>query len=139
MSYYQGDYYQGDFFKKIGKGLKRLGKNLKPFAPLAGVLMPAVGLTGLVAKGIGAVGRAQRISRAVRGVAAPNPNLSPILIASQMTGATVGIPSMAPVENKIYSSTGAAKTTRRVRTSIKKRKARAAYKRRRTTRRRYAR
>ncbi len=64
--YYRGDYYRGDFWSKIGKGIKKLGKNIgrvvSPLLPVAAAFIPGVG--GLVSKGLAIKAKAENVVKA---------------------------------------------------------------------------
>jgi len=99
VSYYRGDYYRGDFWSGLGKGIKRIGRDIgraaKAVAPIAGIILPAVGAATLVGRGVTAAARVKKAGREARAVlqtVAPNPQQTPIAIVSQLTGQTVGMP-----------------------------------------------
>lgn len=142
MAYYQGDYYQGDFFKKLGRGVRRLGKNIgaaaKVLAPVASIIVPAVGTATLVGRGITAARTIKRVGRAGRAMTAnPAPTMPPTAIASALTGQLIGTPAPEPITVTAGKVSAGSNTVRRIRRAKKRRttKARArTYYRRRTRR-----
>jgi hypothetical protein len=149
MPYYRGDYYRGDgFFKKLGRGIKRLGKNLSPLAPLAGILLPAFGAATLVGRGVSAARKVKETGREFRrqaaamslqqtdGGMAPAPTLAtrspmPVLVSGLMPAENMkplplparGPGVTIPPTRTQLSTTTAAKRTRQARAGYARRKA----------------
>lgn len=162
-------YYQGDFWSGLGKGIKRIGRDIgrvaKAAAPIAGILLPAVGAATLVGRGVAAARKVKEAGRVAREVAR---TMTPAEISMPVPPPAV-VHGMVPVPGydaraktipQIYSeqwssagaqltpqgvpimpapgspsTTTAAKRTRRARTAYRRRKA-APKRRRATTRRR---
>lgn len=132
--YYRGDYYRGDFWSKLGKGIKKVGRSVgraaKALAPVAGIILPAVGAATLVGRAYSASKRVQKVRDDVRAlVAQPPASAGPTAIVTSMTGQMIGIPSVLPIENRPSTTTGA-RRTRTIRRAKRKRQARAGYQRR---------
>lgn len=131
-----GDYYRGDFWSKLGKGIKRVGRDIgraaKAVAPIAGIVLPAVGAATLVGRAYSTSKRIKEAGRTARalgqsyvqplqsvpgGIGAAPPLVkqppAPILVSG------VGI---APVSAPGLSTTTAARRTRAARAGYRRRK-----------------
>lgn len=95
MSYYQGDYYRGDFWSKLGKGIKKgikaIGKVAQTVAPVAGILLPAVGAATLVGRGVAAANKIKRAGRDARSLARSMATPAELASPAFVTGATAPI------------------------------------------------
>jgi len=140
VAYYMGDYYRGDFWSKLGKGIKRVGRDIgraaKAVAPIAGIVLPAVGAATLVGRAYSTSKRIKEAGRTARalgqayvqplqsvpgGIAAAAPLVkqppAPVLV-SGMGIAPVSAPTLAPG----LSTTTAARRTRAARAGYRRRK-----------------
>ena len=105
MSYYQGDYYQGDIWGNIGKAIKKgvrdIGRAAKPLAPLAGLVVPMIGVPAALAAAAGRGAAVVKSVKAARDLATqvraqnvqPTPYAPAPVIMSALTGQTVGMPA----------------------------------------------
>lgn len=134
MSYYQGDYYRGDFWSKLGKGVKRLGRNIgnvaKRLAPVAAIALPLVGSATLVGRAVATAQKIKRTGRSIRSavnLAQQLPMQSPIAPTPVAVGAGQ-LSFLPPVMPTMQTARPVTQATRRIR-----RTRRAAYKRRKST------
>jgi hypothetical protein len=150
VSYYRGDYYAGDFWGGLGRGIKRIGRDIgrvvKAAAPVAGILLPAVGAATLVGRGVAAAQKIKQTGRTIRSIAnvaqqtalqqtAGGMTQAPVLLATPAAPTLVPGVAMPPSTSLAPSTTTAARRTRTVRAAYRRRKA-APKRRRPTTRRR---